>query len=186
MIPYLKNDGKASARVCPVSVDDTASIRGCVNQAGQYTHDTGKWTKNTPLTGTNSTGCSSYIFNGVATSRSVTVIPDPAGTILMRESTSMSASPYSYPWNWIGIWGGAGWATVESKSLDNLHGGGSNFALADGHAKFKMKTAVHYSEFGFTGACNMPSSYTGVNLAEKITEDPTGKQDSSNCPTTTF
>lgn len=190
LIPYLKNDGKGSARVCPVSTEKAGSQydldRGCTNQADQYTHETGTWTKNTPLTGKPSTGCSSYIFNGVATSRSVTAMPDPAGTVLMRESSYMYATPYSYPWNWIGIWGGAGWATVEAVTLDNLHDGGSNFAYGDAHAKFKKKTAVHYSDFGFTGPCNMPSTFTGVNLAEQITEDPTGKQDSSNCPTTKF
>lgn len=89
LIPYMKNDGIGSARVCPMAVEDTNGDRSCIVQADQYNNPTltkGGWSKNTPLTGHNSTGCSSYIFNGVDTARSTTAMPNPAGTIVMRES----------------------------------------------------------------------------------------------------
>jgi len=191
LIPYMKNDGVGSARVCPVAKEDPNGDRSCIiqkDQAYNPTNTKGAWVFNSPLTGQNSAGCSSYIFNGVDTARSVTAMPDPAGTILMHESAYMYGSPYSYPWNYIGMWGGPGWAGTDQVGFDTLHGNGGNFNYGDGHAKFKIKTGVHFSEFGFTGACvNTGSVSSGQPLvAESLTLTTTGSNGYVDCPTTTF
>ena len=189
LIPYMKNDGVGSARVCPMAVEDTNADRGCIVQADQYMNPTltkGAWVDNTPLTGHNSTGCSSYIFNGVDTERSTTAMPDPAGTIVMRESAYMYATPYSFPWNYIGMWGGPGWAGTDQVAFDANHNNGGNFNYADGHAKFRMKVSVHFSEFGFTGVCAGSDTSGQPLIAEQLTLTLNGSNSNAMCPTTTF
>jgi prepilin-type N-terminal cleavage/methylation domain-containing protein/prepilin-type processing-associated H-X9-DG protein len=186
LIPYMKNDGVGSARVCPMAIEDTNADRSCIVQKDQYTHASGSWADNTPQTGQPSTGCSSYIFNGVVTERSTTAMPNPAGTIVLRESMYMYNTPYSFPWNWIGMWGGNGWPGVDVVGYDANHNGGGNFSYADGHAKYKMKTGVHFSDYGFTGACNGTSGIGQPVIAEDLTETLNAANGGVNCPTTTF
>ncbi len=189
LIPYMKNDGVGSSRVCPMAVENLSTAseaqRSCIVQSDQYTWN-GGWSDNTPYTGKNSTGCSSYIFNGVVTERSTTVMPNPADTFVLRESNTMSATPWSYPWNWIGMWGGNGWPGVDVIGYDNNHNGGANFAFADGHAKYRQKTGVHFSEYGFTGPCAGTSGIGQPSIAEDLTETLNGANGGVNCPTTTF
>ncbi len=189
LIPYLKNDGIKSARVCPMAIEDTNGDRSCIIQADQAYNPTNKpggWVFNSPLTGQPSAGCSSYIFNGVDTARSVTAMPNPAGTILMRESEYMYGSPYSYPWNYIGMWGGPGWAGTDQVQFDALHGDGANFNYGDGHAKYRKKTSVFFSEFGFTGTCAGSNTSGQPLIAEKLTLTLNGSNGNALCPTTTF
>jgi len=185
LIPYMKNDGQGSARVCPMAVVGTGDY-SCTVQADQYDHSSGSWQKNTQWTGQPSKSCSSYIFNGVVTSRSTTAMPDPADTIVLRESTQAGDTTYSFPWNWIGMWGGNGWPGVDELIYDTNHNGGGNRALADGHAKYKMKTAIHFSEYGFTGPCNGTSGNGQPVIAEQLTETTNAANKGVNCPTTTF
>jgi prepilin-type N-terminal cleavage/methylation domain-containing protein/prepilin-type processing-associated H-X9-DG protein len=187
LIPYMKNDGVGSSRVCPVSIEYTNADRSCIVLADQYENLGGKgdWTDNTNLTGKNSTGCSSYIFNGVDTERSNTAMPDPAGTILMQESEYESATPYSYPWNYPALWNGPGWATVDSPTLGQLHGDGGNYNYGDGHAKYKKKTSVKFSEFGLTGVCTGTTSTGQPLIAEDLTLTLNGS-DGAQCPNTSF
>ena len=185
LIPYMKNDGQGSARVCPMSVPGTGD-QSCTVQANQYDHSTGSWQQNSPLTGHASTSCSSYIFNGVVTERSVTAMPNPADTIVMRESTQAGDTTYSFPWNWIGMWGGAGWPGVDELTYDTNHSGGGNRNFADGHAKFAMKTSIHFSEYGFTGPCNGSNTSGQPMIAEQLTETTNAANKGVTCQTTTF
>ena len=128
LIPYMKNDGKGSARVCPMAVplQDKVGIDSCTVQANQYDHSSGSWANHTQWTGQASKACSSYIFNGVITERSTTAMPDPSDTIVLRESTVYGDTTYSFPWNWIGMWGGNGWPGVDEVYYDTNHNGGGN------------------------------------------------------------
>jgi len=190
LVPYMKNDGIGSSRVCPMATEETISLFtgkpdpdwGCHVQADQYTHASGSWADNTPQTGQASTGCSSYVMNGVPTFKSTTAMPNPAGTILIHESSWYSDIPITEPWNYIGMWGGPGWAAIDGTQNDALHNNGGNYAYADGHSKYKMKTGVHFSEFGFTGPCPAGGQYT----AENLTLDLNGANGAYLCPTTTF
>ncbi len=186
LIPYMKNDGKGSARVCPTAIENTGHDLGCTVQADQYDHSSGSWAKNTSSTGQPSKSCSSYIFNGVVTSRSTTSMPDPSGTIVLRESGQYGDTTYSFPWNYIGMWGGPGWAGTDQVSFDANHSGGGNFAYSDGHAKYKMKTSVHFSEFGFTGVCAGSNTSGQPMVAEQLTLTTNGANKNAMCPTTTF
>jgi len=185
LIPYMKNDGKGSARVCPMSVDGGGS-RGCTVQATQWDHSTGSWSQNSPLTGHASAACNSYVFNGVDTSRSTTSMPDPAGTIVLRESSQQGDTTYSFPWNYIGMWGGPGWAGIDVLNYDANHNGGGNFSYADGHSKYKIKNSVHFTEFGFTGPCVGVSTSGQTMTADKLTLTKDGSNSGVQCPTTTF
>lgn len=185
LIPYMKNDGQGSARVCPMALPNTKD-ESCTVQADQWDHSSGSWKQNSPLTGKPSTSCSSYIFNGVVTERSTTAMPNPAGTIVLRESSQAGDTTYSFPWNWIGMWGGNGWPGVDVLNFDTNHNGGGNFAYADGHTKYKIKTGVHFSEYGFTGVCNGSNTSGQPMIAEQLTETTNAANGNVNCPTTTF
>jgi prepilin-type N-terminal cleavage/methylation domain-containing protein len=190
LIPYMKNDGKGSARVCPMAVDDKGhhGDNSCEIQADQWDHSSGSWAHDPQLVGQNSKSCSSYIFNGVVTERSTTAMPDPAGTIVFRESTMMGDTTFSFPWNWIGMWPGPneGWPGVDETIYDINHGNGGNHAYADGHAKFQAKTGIKFSEYGFTGPCNGTNTSGQPMIAEVLTETLNGSNQYVACPTTTF
>ena len=113
-------------------------------------------------------------------------MPNPAGTIVMRESSYMYGSPYSYPWNYIGMWGGPGWAGTDQVQFDANHNNGGNFNFGDGHAKYRLKTGVLFSEFGFTGACVGTSTSGQPMVAEQLTLTLNGSNGGVLCPTTTF
>jgi prepilin-type N-terminal cleavage/methylation domain-containing protein/prepilin-type processing-associated H-X9-DG protein len=190
--PYLKSDGKGGLRSCPVATDsDGADGWGCENQ-----HASGSYGIVSYL---NSTACSSYYMNGIPEFKSTTLMPDPAGTILFRESVSLQQVAQIAPWDF-GARGYAapanGWAEFDSPSLDHNHNDGGNYAWADGHAKFKKKTGVHFSDFGASGKCALLGSaggYTGSLDPTQITliEGTTGNtaitgRNNITCPTTTF
>ncbi len=174
--PYMKNDGKGSARTCPVAVDtDGANGWGCINAYGA-------------LKGTPSSACTAQVMNGIAAWKSSTVMPEPAETILFREMANLQSVAWESPWDYKGIFGGPGWARFDDPSLDFNHSEGGNFAWGDGHAKFKKKTGVHFSEYGATGACVKGNAdYNGPLIAEQIPEDPKDKNSRNIfCPTTKF
>jgi len=155
--PYLKSDGKGSLRTCPNATDvDGANGWGCINQDDK----------------TPSTACSSYVLNGITGNKSTTVMPAPADTILFREQANLQSVSWESPWDFAGVFGGAGWARFDEDGLDQLHGDGGNYALADGHAKYKKKVSVHFSDFGAIGVCTKggaAGSYDGpLDDASKI------------------
>jgi prepilin-type N-terminal cleavage/methylation domain-containing protein/prepilin-type processing-associated H-X9-DG protein len=174
--PYLKSDGKGSIRTDPVAVDvDGANGWGCINQDDK----------------TPSTACSSTVMNGIAGWKSTTVMPEPAGTILLRTQTKLQSVSWASPWDFKGVFGGQGWARFDEEELDMNYGDGSNYAWADGHAKFRKKVSVHFSDFGATGACVIFGAATGwdqdVSDATKIplSVKAKGHRDVA-CPNTTF
>ncbi|HWD41145.1 MAG TPA: prepilin-type N-terminal cleavage/methylation domain-containing protein [Fimbriimonas sp.] len=190
LTPYTKNDGKGSLRVCPVTKEQTLSEFsgqpdpdwGCTVQPTQYwnpTNTKGAWSNNTPRTGSGSLGCSSYKMNGVTNFKSSTAMPAPADTIVFQESSTYSDVSRVAPWNYIGMWGGPGWASIDSPDLDANHNNGADFAFADGHVRYQPKPGVKFTEYGFTGPCNGPA-------AEDLHLTLDGSNGSYLCPTTTF
>jgi len=184
LIPYMKNDGIGSARVCPVSTE-ASKYASCHIQPQQFIYPTGSAT-----VGAGSKGCSSYLMNGVVEFKSDTAMPAPADTIVFREGAQYSDSAQSAPWNYIGMWGGPGWGDIDGQSVDGLHTNGGNSSYADGHSKFKQKTSILFSEYGFTGACvcagpNCTGFITG-QTASQITETANGSRGDVLCPTTLF
>ncbi|HEY3783117.1 MAG TPA: prepilin-type N-terminal cleavage/methylation domain-containing protein [Fimbriimonadaceae bacterium] len=193
--PYLKSDGKGAVRSCPIAIDtDLTDGWGCENA-----HTAGSYGIVNYL---NSQACSSYYMNGIAEFKSTTLMPAPAGTILFRESASLQQVAQIAPWNF-GARGYAapanGWAEFDGTTLDINHNDGTNLSFGDGHAKYRKKTGIHFSEFGATGTCQLfnPSSfvpaYTGsldptqITLIEGTTGNKTvAGRNNITCPTTSF
>ena len=145
--PYIKNFG---LYLCPNAQDlDGNDGWGCFEINGKPT-----------------TFCSSAAFNGIATGKSATAMPQPANTIIVNETiqkqkdSQVSAShPNATTWYY----------NIDSPVYDLNHGAGGNYAFADGHAKYQVKSSVSFSEFGVTGTCEWRGSGTvppnyGANL----------------------
>jgi len=108
--------------------------------------------------------CGSKAFNALAEGKSVTVMPDPAGTIVLSDKTQKTKTSQSVP-AWNGFDGSACPNVIGKPSFNRCPTGtdgptthlnfsnGGNFGYADGHAKYSIKSAIKYSNFGWTGLC---------------------------------
>jgi prepilin-type N-terminal cleavage/methylation domain-containing protein/prepilin-type processing-associated H-X9-DG protein len=108
--------------------------------------------------------CGSKAFNALAQNKSVTAMPEPAGTIIISDKTQKTKVSQSVPqWN---FFSDASCPGVIGKPTPNrcptgtdgptTHMNftlGANFGYADGHAKYAKKSAIKYSNFGWTGLC---------------------------------
>lgn len=214
LTPYLKSDGKGSLRTDPVATDvDNGDGWGCTNgdNEGETTPFTvwpptgADYPATGPWTGQASTACSSFYMNAIPEFKSTTVMPSPAGTIVLRESDHLQGTARMAPWNFYGIYhySNTGWAMIDGGSLDDTYNNGGVFAYADGHAKYAVRTSIHYSDFGCTGALingvsatttyngqSYPTTYTGSLVAETATLAVNPWQAFADrnlyCPTTSF
>jgi prepilin-type N-terminal cleavage/methylation domain-containing protein len=215
LIPYLKNDGEGSVRVDPVATEIPGDAWGC--DIGTQLAAYGEMLPDQPFTPPygpdytkniatgKSKGCSSFAMNGIAGFKPTTAMPDPAGTVLLREMSFLESSARLAPWNYYGIWHGAntGWAMIDGGGLDNTYNNGGVFGYSDGHAKYAMRTSIKFSAFGCTGALNngvsatttyqgqtYNTTYTGSLVAEQATLASTPWQAEADrnlyCPTTSF
>lgn len=115
--------------------------------------------------------CGSKAFNAIAQGKSITAMPDPAGTIILSDKTQKQKVSQSAP-SWNGF-NDSFCPNVKGKPAANRcptgtdgptthlnFGDGANFGYADGHAKFAKKTQIRYSNFGWTGICTFRGSGT--------------------------
>jgi prepilin-type processing-associated H-X9-DG protein len=104
-------------------------------------------------------------MNNIATGKSTTSMPAPAGTVLVSESSAKTKTAISipswqpYPAGTCPNIVGAPSATAcpdgtDGPTTDTNHDGG-NYGFADGHSKYSKKSGMTYSMFGWTGPCNM-------------------------------
>ena len=109
--------------------------------------------------------CGSMAMNAIATGKTVTAMPEPANTVLVDGTTQKTKTSQTAP-GWSGYGANACPGVVgkpyTSACPDGTDGpttgvgfDGGNFGFADGHAKFSKKSALTYSQFGWTGVCNM-------------------------------
>jgi prepilin-type N-terminal cleavage/methylation domain-containing protein len=162
LIPYLKSDGFGSVRTDPVATDISNDPWSCntaytLSQYGEMLADTpvspplGSHYSAHPAFSGESKGCSNFQMNGIAEFKPTTAVPAPANTVIYREASYTESSARLAPWNYVGIWGGPGWASIDTSGLDDTYNNGGVFGYSDGHAKYAVRTSVHYSDFGCAG-----------------------------------
>jgi prepilin-type N-terminal cleavage/methylation domain-containing protein len=199
--PYLKSDGEGSVRTDPVATNAandpwncntayTLSVYGEMLPDQPFSPPLGSHYSSSVPTAS-SKGCSSFQMNGIDEFKPTTAMPAPANTILIRESSYLESSARLAPWNYIGIWHGPGWAMIDGGGLDNTYNNGGVFGYSDGHAKYSVRTGIHFSDFGCTGTLvNGASGYTGSLQATQATLAATQTQASNDrnlyCATTAF
>jgi prepilin-type N-terminal cleavage/methylation domain-containing protein/prepilin-type processing-associated H-X9-DG protein len=88
----------------------------------------------------------SYAINGLVESRPLAVIPAPADIIFLREFDIYSRTAQARPRRT----GATSTLFVEFNHdrYDYIHSEGANFIYCDGHAKWKKKVAVKFTDFG--------------------------------------
>ncbi|MBN9500464.1 MAG: hypothetical protein BGO01_03995 [Armatimonadetes bacterium 55-13] len=123
--PYVKNLG---VYVCPSTQKSTSSRWGASNTSGA--------------------GNTSYYANGAVEDRSMTSVEEPAGIVYLQEAgeTLRSAPERPYKYDLSGSWCNS----FDLYLFSSTHKKGGNLAYADGHAKYKMRTAITYKELGST------------------------------------
>jgi prepilin-type N-terminal cleavage/methylation domain-containing protein/prepilin-type processing-associated H-X9-DG protein len=94
----------------------------------------------------------SYMGNGAVMGRPLAVISRPSETVYMQEYRYWTRVAWLRPactgnncsgWCW---WG----ADNSIPGYSNVHFGGANFVLADGHAKYKRNSAIRSGDFGLS------------------------------------
>ncbi len=158
--PYVKSYGLYAS---PVAIDqDGSNGWGCVENTG-------------PANGKPTAFCGSSAFNAIALGKTVTAMPEPANTVIVSEKTQKQKVSQSAP-SWNGM-SDANCPNVIGKPLDangnkitnrcptgtdgpttHTSFDGDVFGFADGHAKFSKKSAMKYSQFGWTGICKFYGS----------------------------
>ena len=108
--------------------------------------------------------CGNKAFNAIAQNKSVTAMPDPAGTVIISDKTQKQKTSQSAP-QWNGFPDANCPAVVGKPAANRCPTGtdgptthltfsnGANFGFADGHAKYFKKSGIKYSNFGWTGLC---------------------------------
>lgn len=146
--PYVKNYG---VYACPVAIDqDRTNGWGCFDGNGKVT----------PF-------CGSSAMNAIAQGKSVTSMPEPANTVVISEKSQAQKVSQSAPsWNPFNTSDCAGvigrlanrCPTGTDGPTTHVNHSGGNFGFADGHAKYAKKSAMKYSQFGWTGNCHFYGS----------------------------
>ncbi len=130
--PYVKN---LPVFTCPASTPRTG--------AGGYDAATAKGAANT-----------NYFLNGVVDGKSLTVVPQPSGTIFLHElryyTRTAQVRPLHYTY-WTAM--GKNMATTNWQAFINVnydagHMEGSNLLFTDGHAGYRKRSALTYAMFG--------------------------------------
>ncbi len=93
----------------------------------------------------------SYRFNGAVAFKSQTQSHDPAGLIVLRESSLLEKVAVSRPGNPSITGATASCNGLDDADLGSTHSnGGGNSAYADGHAKYALRQALTYGNLGLT------------------------------------
>lgn len=146
--PYIKNMG---IYLCP-----NALPRSSFNSTG------GGYTETTTPGG----GNTSYALNGIVESKPLAAIPAPADIIYLREFSIYSRTAQVRPRRVGGTGANKDYFTEFNHILyDNIHNEGSNLLFADGHAKWRRKVGIRYTDFGadpdFSAVCKKSLTMNG-------------------------
>lgn len=146
--PYVKNFGIYGDSV---AVDqDTTNGWGCFDPAS--------------VGGRATAYCGNKAFNAIASGKSTTSMPEPAGTIILSDKTQKQKTSQTVP-SWNGFPDANCPAVIGKPAANRCPTGtdgptthltfsdGGNFGYADGHAKYSKKSGITYSNFGWTGTC---------------------------------
>jgi prepilin-type N-terminal cleavage/methylation domain-containing protein/prepilin-type processing-associated H-X9-DG protein len=138
--PYIKNFG---IYVCPSAFPRTSFNGGnppfneCNKVANPTCFDT------------------SYALNGLAESRTLAAIPAPADIIFLREFSIYSRTAQTRPRR--NSASSPRFREFNHILYDFIHNEGSNLLFCDGHAKWRKKVSLRFTDFGadpnFSAAC---------------------------------
>lgn len=108
-------------------------------------------------------GNASYTYNGVMLAKSQTQISAVAEVIVFQGKIQTGREALVQPTQWSNSFGDATPACngVDINWMGNTYERGDNYGFADGHAKYKKRTAVTFRNFGFSGA-------PGTHIVHKI------------------
>ncbi len=120
-------------------------------------------------------GNTSYLLNGIASSKSLAAIPNPSDIIFVHELKAFSRTAQDRPRI---VVDGAGNPTKYAMQFnhylyDNQHNEGGNLLFCDSHAKFQRKSQVRYAQFGAPPELN-------PGLPVYFAEDDAGANNSQN------
>ncbi len=116
----------------------------------------------------------SYALNGIAESRPLAVIPAPADIIFLREFSIYSRTAQARPRRT----SATSTLFVEFNHIlyDYIHSEGTNLLFCDGHAKWKKKVSLKFTDFGAS-----PTSANALCRGTLVTTADLGGNNSVQC-----
>jgi len=118
-------------------------------------------------------GKTSFVFNGCQSAKSMTSPSKPGQLIIFQPRATTVREAISMP-----RLSGFSDGTTKANDADDDWVGfnfnkGANYAYADGHAKFKMRSAVLFKELGFWEWVNINGVWTDPNTNPTMEANPT-------------
>lgn len=144
--PYIKN---LQVLKCPNSVPRSSAGAGSAYEE-------------TNLPGGGNT---SYLLNGIISSRPLAAIPAPADIIFVHEYKYISRVSQVRPHP-----DGANYRQYNHQFYDIQHSGGANILSCDGHAKWQKKVSLKFAQFG------------GLLNPDQAFQDETSGCNNTSCP----
>ncbi|CAN5699187.1 hypothetical protein BH11ARM2_BH11ARM2_06380 [soil metagenome] len=133
-----------------------------------------KWApvRTLPAGVTGPSGRTSYAMNGCASNKSQTSVAQPSDIIVYQSRATTTKEAICLPRRsyFTDGWTGANDADLNWAGFNFSKGG--NYAFADGHAKFKMRKAVKYRDFGFFEWVNIDGQWTPPSANATMKSDP--------------
>jgi prepilin-type N-terminal cleavage/methylation domain-containing protein/prepilin-type processing-associated H-X9-DG protein len=118
-------------------------------------------------------GKTSYVMNGCASNMSQTAMAYPADLITFQSrGLTVKEAIVAPRRNWFS----SGWMMANEADpayLGFTFGKGANYTYADGHAKYKMRNAVKFKDFGFFEYVNIGGNWTPPSRNSTMRADPT-------------
>jgi prepilin-type N-terminal cleavage/methylation domain-containing protein/prepilin-type processing-associated H-X9-DG protein len=152
--PYIKNTGIYN---CPNSVPRSSWSAGSA-----YAETTDPLGRN-----------ASYMLNGITSTKALAAIPAPAEIIYLHEYRFNSRVSQVRPCP-LNAANPNTFYQFNHFFYDAMHSEGGNLLYADGHAKFKKKTAIMFREFG--------ADMTGQPNINRTFQDERNGCNSATCP----
>ena len=156
--PYIKN---LQVLICPQAI-----ARSSVNGGNPPYNE---------LVNVAGGGNTSYLLNGIASSKSLAAIPNPSDIIFVHELKAFTRTAQDRPRIVVDANGNATNKAMQFNHYlyDNQHNQGGNLLFCDSHAKFQRKSQIRYAQFGAPPELN-------PGLPVYFAEDDAGANNSQN------
>jgi len=130
-----------------------------------------------PASPLNGGGKTSYVYNGCQSNKSMTSPSKPAQLIVFQPRATTAREAICMP----RLSGFSDGTTKANDADDNWVGfnfnKGGNYAYADAHAKFKMRSAVTFKELGYWEWVNVNGTWISPDSNPTMISNPTGLDD---------
>lgn len=132
-----------------------------------------------------------YVINGIASNRPDSAISEPSSIIYLQEEETYLRTAEERPNR---VWDATGnvqtnvGTRFDSSKWSKSHGVGGNLLFCDGHAHYRVKSAISYSQFGAAPETICSNGKTGVQnfMVPATADNSTGTVDALQtitCPT---